>query len=279
MPRFLRWFVRRDDVIKVRVPPAAISLLQNALDDLRERLTSGGDGLDRLFPAAYTHHPGLDAEYQRYMREELVASRMHALDAVAESLHARTISVAEAEGWLQATNAARVSIGTLLGVDHDGWTPEDLLPLAPDDPRYELLVLSEFLATLLHDLLDVLMPNGLQYPSKKALRAAGIDVGLLGDGDLLDDDDDEDEEAYDPDEFEDQQDGEHFDDNLTGSDGVNDDREADGGQNEQDAAVHFDLAFEAQFAERDPEDGGPDGSHQADDESAGGDDDDKPLPP
>jgi|GEM_PF-1227927 len=188
MPRILRWFTRRDDVIKVRVPPAAINLLRDALDDLRARLLSGGDGLDRLFPAAYTHHPGLDAEYQRYMREELVASRMHALDAVAQSLDSRTITVAEAEGWLQAINAARVSIGTLLGVDHDGWTPEDLLPLEDDDPRYKLLILAEFLGTLLHDLLDVLMPDGLRYPSKKALRAAGIDADLLLD---LEDDDPE----------------------------------------------------------------------------------------
>ena len=54
-------------------------LLRRLIGEVRELITSGASDdakMRRLFPPAYTDDEVLDTEYQRLMREELVASRL-----------------------------------------------------------------------------------------------------------------------------------------------------------------------------------------------------------
>ena len=102
----------------------------------------------RLFPPAYhlADDADADAEYQRLMREELVASRLASMQQVDEALSSKGPLTEEAMiGLLQSLNAVRLVLGTLLDVGeaHD---PEDI---ADDDPMVGEHHLYQFLSYLL----------------------------------------------------------------------------------------------------------------------------------
>ncbi|MFT6292552.1 MAG: hypothetical protein ACJAR2_003169 [Ilumatobacter sp.] len=104
-------------------------LLARLLDELRGLLTSDDDPdtpvspvLQRLFPVAYHDDVEKEAEYQRLMREELVASRLFQIDAVAGYLgldDKQTLNEGQVIALMQSINAVRVVLGTLLDVGED----------------------------------------------------------------------------------------------------------------------------------------------------------------
>jgi hypothetical protein len=102
----------------------------------------------RLFPPAYhlADDAEADSEYQRLMRDELVASRLAAMQQVDQALTAKAPLTEEAmHGLLQSLNAVRLVLGTLLDVSeaHD---PEDV---RDDDPMVGEHHLYQFLSYLL----------------------------------------------------------------------------------------------------------------------------------
>jgi len=130
-----------------------VDLLRRLLAELRALLTNGpGDDLDpesgvrvatlttRLFPPAHADDPDQDAEYQRLMRDELVSSRLAAIDTV-ESILGSSKPLAEQDvvAFMQSVNALRLVLGTMLGVDDDG-EPEDdgVADDLHDAPEYHL---------------------------------------------------------------------------------------------------------------------------------------------
>jgi hypothetical protein len=86
-----------------------------------------------MFPPAY-HLDGdeeAEAEYQRLMREELVASRLDALTTLSTALREhRVLDDAGLGSLMQSLNALRLVLGTLLDVDEE----HDLDDVSPDDP-------------------------------------------------------------------------------------------------------------------------------------------------
>ncbi len=102
----------------------------------------------RLFPPAYhlADDADADAEYQRLMREELVASRLAAMQQVDDALNSKDPLSAEAmHGLLQSLNAVRLVLGTLLDVS-EADDPEDV---GDDDPMVGEHHLYQFLSYLL----------------------------------------------------------------------------------------------------------------------------------
>ena len=106
------------------------------------------DRLRRLFPTAY-HQPGdqaMDDEYQRLMREDLVASRLTGLNLVDECLgetsdDSAPLSEAQLLAFVQALNGLRLVLGTMLDVGEDD-DPEDIgddHPLAGEHHLYGFL--------------------------------------------------------------------------------------------------------------------------------------------
>ena len=78
----------------------------------------------RLFPVAHALNAEADAEYQKYMRPELVASRVAAIDRVTEFLtRDEPVSAAELSGLMMTINGLRLVMGTLLDVSDDGAEP------------------------------------------------------------------------------------------------------------------------------------------------------------
>jgi uncharacterized protein DUF2017 len=117
------------------------ALLSRLLGELREVLTDTRDGelAQRLFPVVHPEHPEREEEYQRLMREELVESRLGALDAVDAVLQrtGRTVTLDEPEmsAFVQSVNALRLVLGTALDVseDDDIEHPDQLT-----EPHYQL---------------------------------------------------------------------------------------------------------------------------------------------
>lgn len=131
--------------------PAERDVLAGLLGELRDMITAGEDSatLRRLHPPAYhlADDSEAEAEYQRLMAEELVGSRLAALQTVAEALAAPPDSVldeAALTGWLQSVNNLRLVLGTILDVQEDDDPDVD-----EDHPSVAHLRLYEFLGFLL----------------------------------------------------------------------------------------------------------------------------------
>jgi len=97
------------------------SLLIRLMEELGELLSGPEDNdlVRRLFPTAYPEDDEKEAEYQRLMREELVASRLSAIETVKEVLDPeRTDLLDEGEtiAFMQSVNAVRLVLGTMLDV-------------------------------------------------------------------------------------------------------------------------------------------------------------------
>jgi hypothetical protein len=98
------------------------ALIVRLMDELEALLTGPGDNalLQRLFPTAYPDDEEKEAEYQRLMREELVASRLAAVEGVRTSLGGDDLlDEGETLAFMQSVNAVRLVLGTMLGITDD----------------------------------------------------------------------------------------------------------------------------------------------------------------
>jgi Domain of unknown function (DUF2017) len=117
-------------------------LVTRLLDELRALLTEPADPelVRRLFPVVHPDNPEREAEYQRLMRDELVASRLAGIEAVSTVLGrtGRKVTLDEAQmvAFMQAVNGVRLVLGTLLDVTED----DELVDReeVDDSPEYHL---------------------------------------------------------------------------------------------------------------------------------------------
>lgn len=102
----------------------------------------------RLFPPAYhlAEHAEQEAEFQKYMHEELVASRLESMGVVESALTSGApMDDGQVIAFVQSLNAVRLVLGTILDVseEHD---PNDV---RDDDPMVGEHHLYTFLSWLL----------------------------------------------------------------------------------------------------------------------------------
>lgn len=127
------------------------ALVRRLLDELRELLSdTGPDDADvrhadrpgavllaRLFPVAHPDDDAAEAEYQRLMREELVASKLAAFDIVDATLAADGhLDEPGLIAFMQSINSLRLVLGTMLGVTDD--TDTEVEPEREDSAEYHL---------------------------------------------------------------------------------------------------------------------------------------------
>jgi hypothetical protein len=109
----------------LNIGPDERAIIGRLLDELRALLTSESDEasplLTRLFPTAYPDDEEKEAEYQRLMRDDLVASRVFQIEAVAGVLADEDTHLDEGAvvALMQSVNAVRVVLGTMLDVGED----------------------------------------------------------------------------------------------------------------------------------------------------------------
>lgn len=118
----------------VRIGDDETELVRRMLGELRELLTTDdpavGGLTSRLFPVAHPDDPEREAEYQRLMRDELVASRLASIAVVEEALDGRRLlDENQLAALMRSINALRLVLGTMLGIRDDDADPEvDAVP-------------------------------------------------------------------------------------------------------------------------------------------------------
>ena len=133
----------------LRVAVEERQLISRLLAELRMLLVQPpeGDPADgptaRLFPTVHPDDAAQEAEYQRLMRDELVASRLEAINIVDAKLGepGRKVTFDEEQlvAFMQAVNAARLVLGTLLDVSEDDDSGPDDTPVGPETHLYHYL--------------------------------------------------------------------------------------------------------------------------------------------
>jgi hypothetical protein len=116
-PKGYRVAVEADEAALIlRLVGELRSLLTEETTDAHARVL-----LARLFPTAYPDDDELEDEYQRLMREELVASKLSALDVVEAALGEDAVPLDDAGllAVMQSINSVRLVLGTMLEVNDD----------------------------------------------------------------------------------------------------------------------------------------------------------------
>ncbi len=120
-------------------------LLMRLMAELRALLTGPDDNelIRRLFPVAYPEDEEKEAEYQRLMREELVTSRLSAIDAVNYAIEPANAKTLLDEGstiaFMQSINATRLVLGSMLGITDDESADEADGTDTPEHHLYDFL--------------------------------------------------------------------------------------------------------------------------------------------
>ena len=124
----------------LRIAPQERTLIVRLLAELGELLTAPADqpATARLFPVVHPDDPEREAEYQRLMRDELVASRLAGIETVKGVLDGSTKKVTFTEeqltSFMQAVNGVRLVLGTILNVSEDDEVDE----IEDHVPEYQL---------------------------------------------------------------------------------------------------------------------------------------------
>ena len=125
------------------------NLLLRLMGELQALITGPDDNelLRRLFPVAYPDDEEKEEEYQRLMREELVASRLSAIESVSRTIDPANATALLDEGetiaFMQSINAIRLVLGSMLDItDDDSADAAD----GADSPEHHLY---DFLSWLL----------------------------------------------------------------------------------------------------------------------------------
>ncbi|HZB40548.1 MAG TPA: DUF2017 family protein [Ilumatobacter sp.] len=108
-----------ESMLVVRLLDELRQLLTNPAPDSSERLL-----VVRLFPVAHPDDEAAEAEYQRLMRDDLVQSKLEAIERVetvltAERKSDRVVDEVGLLDFMQSLNAIRLVLGTMLGVTDD----------------------------------------------------------------------------------------------------------------------------------------------------------------
>jgi hypothetical protein len=117
---------------ELNIEPEERDLVVRLLAELRGLLLSDDPATEplrrRLFPPAYhlSDDAEAEAEYQRLMRDDLVASRLEGINLVESALtEGRPLDDAGVTGFMQSLNAVRLVLGTLIDVG-EGEDPTNL---------------------------------------------------------------------------------------------------------------------------------------------------------
>ena len=122
-------------------------LLVRLVGELRALLTGPDDNelLRRLFPVAYPEDEEKETEYQRLMREELVASRLAAIESVSRTIDPagdrarQLLDEGETIAFMQSINAIRLVLGSMLGITDDESADDADSADSPEHNLYDFL--------------------------------------------------------------------------------------------------------------------------------------------
>ena len=147
MIRRLRVKRLRKGGYRLDMPAAERDVVRRLLPQLRELLsaTDPDPRVRRLFPVAHPDDPRAQAEFELLVRDELVASRLAAIDQVEATLEAQELDDEQLLAWMQAVNAVRLVLGTILDVSEDDSSAQVVDDSDPDAGTWALYSYLSFL--------------------------------------------------------------------------------------------------------------------------------------
>lgn len=141
---------------EIQLPEEERQLLVHLLPQIKEVMEHPDEGrARRLFPVAYLDDVERDAEYHRFMREELVASRTAALEQFVATAQQTHVDETALMAWMQCVNGVRLVLGTVLDISED----DEPLDLDEGDPRFPEFALYGYLSVLLEEIVAALSGN------------------------------------------------------------------------------------------------------------------------
>ena len=120
----------------IALSPDEAELVQRLLAELGELLSSDAPSplTERLFPVVHPDDPEQEADYQRWMRPDLVQSKLAAIAAVDAALAGDgRLDEAGLVAFMQGINSVRLVLGTMLGISDDEQPDGD-----DDEAPYEM---------------------------------------------------------------------------------------------------------------------------------------------
>lgn len=144
-----------DGSFAIDLPEHQRDLLRELAPTLRSDMLLG-DPADarRLFPTVHPDDPDAEAAYQDLARDQLLESRLTALDVLEEKADAEVLSEEELVQWMQAVNSIRLIIGTRLNITDDH--AEEAWDLSPDEPETPERITYHYLSILLEHIVGAL---------------------------------------------------------------------------------------------------------------------------
>ena len=118
------------------------SMLIDLAEQFRSVLAADADpDLRRLYPTAYADDAERDTEYAELVHDDLLQTRLDAIERLVESATESSIDDEQLAAWMQVLNGLRLLLGTRLDVsEEDQFDPE-----APDAPSHALIAWLGFL--------------------------------------------------------------------------------------------------------------------------------------
>ena len=135
--------LRRDgDRTTVLLDDDERSMLIDLAEQFRSVLAAAADpDLRRLYPTAYADDAERDTEYAELVHDDLLQTRLDAIERLVESATESSIDDEQLAAWMQVLNGLRLLLGTRLDVsEEDQFDPE-----APDAPSRALITWLGFL--------------------------------------------------------------------------------------------------------------------------------------
>ena len=135
--------LRRDgDRTTVLLDDDERSMLIDLAEQFRSVLAADADpDLRRLYPTAYADDAERDTEYAELVHDDLLQTRLDAIERLVESATESSIDDEQLAAWMQVLNGLRLLLGTRLDVsEEDQFDPE-----APDAPSRALIAWRGFL--------------------------------------------------------------------------------------------------------------------------------------
>jgi hypothetical protein len=140
----------KDGTFKLRLRPEERELLRSLPEQLLALIGSDDPSLRRLFPPAYTDDVEREAEYQRFMADDLEARHRASLEILASTAENPKLSEEELTAWMGALNDLRLVLGTRLDVQ------EDMVEIDETDPNAPAFHLYGYLTYLQSEVIDAL---------------------------------------------------------------------------------------------------------------------------
>ncbi len=130
----------KNGTYKLDLPKDHCEVLTHLITELRDSLlnTTDDSSLRRLFPTAYHNDVKKDAEYQRLMREELLASRLASIETALDVIStSNELSESEIDAFGRSINSLRLVIGTTLDIAESDYGDQNIESRQSKSPETE----------------------------------------------------------------------------------------------------------------------------------------------